>query len=86
VGGVDLNPYHHLLSRDVKLMASSGYSAVSFRKALQLTEELASPLGQLVTHVLPLSRTLDAITALTPEQGWKLDGREAGKITLDPWA
>jgi threonine dehydrogenase-like Zn-dependent dehydrogenase len=86
VGSVDLNPYHHLLSRYAKLMASSGYSARSFHKALQLTERLCASLEQLVTHVLPLSRALDAITALTPERGWKLDGREAGKIALDPWA
>jgi threonine dehydrogenase-like Zn-dependent dehydrogenase len=85
VGNVEINPYRHLLARDVRLVASSGYTARSFLKALRLVEGLAPVMERLVTHRLPLERAGDALLALTPEGGWKLDGQEVGKISLDPW-
>jgi threonine dehydrogenase-like Zn-dependent dehydrogenase len=85
VGTVEINPYTHLLSRDLRLQASSGYRARSFLKALQLVEARADELAALVDPVLPLERARDAITALTPEAGWRIDGREVVKIALDPW-
>lgn len=84
VGAVNINPYHHLLKRDVRLTAVSGYSARSFSKALGLVEGRAASLERLVTHRLPLERSLDALLALTPERGWSVDGEEAGKIVMDP--
>jgi len=85
VGTVPLNPFGHLLARDIRLQASSGYRPRSFLKALQLVEAHADELARMVTPVLPLERAQDAILALTPEAGWTVDGREVGKIALDPW-
>jgi len=85
VGEVPLNPYEHMLSRDARMVSSSGYTPDSFARALIIVERLGDLASDLVTHALPLSRADDAVRALQPKNGWKLDGTEVGKIVIDPW-
>ncbi|MCM2387608.1 zinc-dependent alcohol dehydrogenase [Streptomyces albipurpureus] len=85
VGPVEINPYHHILSRDARLVSSSGYTPDSFARAMTLVERLGDKARDLVTHVLPLERVGDAVSALQPANGWTLDGVEVGKIVIDPW-
>ncbi|MGW4028840.1 zinc-dependent alcohol dehydrogenase [Streptomyces sp. NPDC004838] len=85
VGDATLNPYHHLLSRDARLVAVSGYTPDSFRRALRVVENLGDAAAALITHRMPLDRAQDAVDALSPEGGYRLDGGEVGKIVIDPW-
>jgi len=85
VGDASINPYRHLLSRDARLVAVSGYTPDAFRKALRVVERLGDAAAALVTHRLPLDRAQDAVDALSPEGGYRLDGTEVGKIVIDPW-
>lgn len=85
VGSVQINPYQHLLSRDARLVSSSGYTPDSFGRALTIVERLGAQADELVTHRLPLDRAGDALRALTPQARWMLDEREVGKLVIDPW-
>lgn len=85
VGSVEINPYEHILSRDARMVSSSGYTPDSFGRALTIVERLGEMAEELVTHRLPLSRAADAANALQPSNGWTLDDREVGKIVIDPW-
>lgn len=85
-GEVAINPYRHILSRDVRLVSSSGYTPDSFGRALDVVERLGPAASALITHRLPMSRASDALHALTPAAGWMLDGVEVGKLVIDPWA
>ncbi|MBO2465413.1 zinc-dependent alcohol dehydrogenase [Actinomadura violacea] len=86
VGDAAVNPYRHLLSRDATLIAVSGYTPDSFRRALRVVEGLGDRVADLVTHRVPLSRAEDAMLALTAERRYELDGAEVGKIVIDPWS
>lgn len=86
VGEVAINPYRHILSRDVRLVSSSGYTPDSFGRALTLVERLGDAARSLITHRLPAERAADAIAALQPSGGWRLDDVEVGKIVIDPWS
>jgi threonine dehydrogenase-like Zn-dependent dehydrogenase len=85
VGSVEINPYQHILSRDARMVSSSGYTPDSFSRALNLVERLGEKAGNLITHRLPAERAGDAINALQPSARWQLDGVEVGKIVIDPW-
>jgi L-iditol 2-dehydrogenase len=85
VGTVEINPYQHILSRDARMVSSSGYTPESFGRALTLVEKLGEKAQHLITHRLPLERSHDAINALQPENRWQLDGVEVGKVVIDPW-
>lgn len=86
VGSVEINPYKHILSRDARIVSSSGYSPDSYGRALTLVENLGDMASRLITHRLPLDRVGDALNALRPENRWQIDGVEVGKIVIDPWA
>jgi len=86
VGPAEINPYRHILSRDARMVSSSGYTPESFGRALYVTERLGDYAGTLITHRLPLERAGDALRALKPENSWQLDGVEVGKLVIDPWA
>lgn len=86
VGTVAINPNRHLLANNIELHGSSGYTPLHFMQALRLLERRAFPYDVLLTHRLPLSRVRDAVMALTPAGGWKVDGEEVGKIAIDPAA
>jgi threonine dehydrogenase-like Zn-dependent dehydrogenase len=85
VGAVEINPYQHFLSRDARMVSSSGYTPDSFGRALSLVERLGSKAKDLITHKLPLERASDAVRALMPVNRWQLDGVEVGKVVIDPW-
>lgn len=85
VGDATINPYQHLLSRDARLVAVSGYTPDAFRRALRVVENLGEAAASLITHRLPLDRAQDAVDALSPEGGYRLDGEAVGKIVIDPW-
>lgn len=86
VGSVTLNPHRHLLANNITLAGSSGYGADHFLQSLRLLERRAFPYELLLTHRLPLDRVRDAVMALTPEGGWKIDGEEVGKVAIAPAA
>jgi threonine dehydrogenase-like Zn-dependent dehydrogenase len=86
VGSADINPYRDILSRDARMVSSSGYTPDSFGRALHVAERLGDDAGTLITHRLPLERAGDALRALRPENKWRLDGAEIGKVVIDPWA
>lgn len=86
VGTVAINPNRHLLANNITLAGSSGYGADHFLQSLRLLERRAFPYEMLLTHKLPLHRVRDALMALTPEGGWKIDGEEVGKVAIDPAA
>jgi threonine dehydrogenase-like Zn-dependent dehydrogenase len=86
VGTVPVNPNRHLLANNITLAGSSGYGPIHFLQALRLLERRAFPYELLLTHRLPLARARDAVLALTPASGWKVDGEEVGKIAIDPAA
>lgn len=85
VGSVEINPYQHILSRDARMVSSSGYSPDSFARALTMVERLGAKASSLITHRLPIERAADAINALQPASRWRLDDVEVGKIVIDPW-
>ena len=86
VGPISLNPNKHFLANNITLAGSSGYGADHFLQSLRLLERRAFPYEMLLTHTLPLSRVRDAVMALTPEGGWRIDGEEVGKVAIDPAA
>ena len=86
VGPVAINPNRHLLANNITLAGSSGYGPDHFLQSLRLLERRAFPYEMLLTHRMPLSRVRDAVMALTPEGGWKIDGEEVGKVAIDPAA
>lgn len=85
-GVIPLNPTKHLLTNNITLVGAYGYGIRHFVQSLRVLERRAFPFEALLTHRLPLSRARDAVMALTPEFGWKVDGVEAGKIAIDPAA
>jgi threonine dehydrogenase-like Zn-dependent dehydrogenase len=86
VGTVPINPWSHMLANNITLVGSSGYSPLHFIQSLRLLERRAFPYELLVTHRLPIERARDAVLSLTPEYGWKIDGVEVGKVTVNPSA
>jgi len=86
VGCAEINPYQQILSRDARMVSSSGYTPDSFRRALMVVEGLGPHAQTMITHRLGLERTGDALNALRLSSGWRLDGAEVGKIVIDPWA
>ena len=84
VGSVPINPYKHMLNNNITLVGSSGYSPLHFQQALRLLEAQRFPYESLVTHVLPLERSRDAVTALSVEGGWLIDGEVVGKVSVSP--
>lgn len=85
VGATSINPYRDILSRDLRLVSSSGYTPKAFSRALTVLHHLGAKAQAIVTHRLPLSRANDALLAIGPQGGWRLDGEEIGKVALDPW-
>lgn len=85
VGPVEINPYQHILSRNARMVSSSGYTPDSFGRALTMVEKLGPLADALVTHRLPIDRAADAVNALQPSSKWQLDGVQVGKIVIDPW-
>ena len=85
VGSVEINPFQHILSRDARLVSSSGYTPDSFGRALDVVERLGDRAAALITHRLPLDRVGDAVDALRPANRWQLDGQAVGKLVIDPW-
>lgn len=84
VGEATINPYRHLLAKDARLVAVSGYTPESFHRALLMVERLGTAAESLVTHRLPMSRAREAVNALAPGRRYMLDGSEVGKIVIDP--
>jgi len=85
-GTIPINPNQHLLTNNITLVGAYGYGLRHFLQSLRLLERQAFPFEELLTHRLPLERARDAVMALTPERGWKIDGEEVGKIAIEPAA
>ena len=74
-GPTDVVPFF-ICNKDLEIHGSWGYYSVIFRDVIVMLEKLASPVEEVVTHVLPL-----------PEfpRGLELTGtRDVGKVALAP--
>jgi L-iditol 2-dehydrogenase len=79
-GTCQLNPHVHLLRKQVRVIPVFGQETRHFIKGLPILESRKYPLEDMVSHTLPLERTMDGVQALTT--GYKLDGTEAIKIAV----
>ena len=83
-GEITINPNRHLVLKDINLVAPYGSNAEHFRRARAVLEKDGAILEKVVSHRIPLSRLDEAIGALLGR--YHLDGRDAVKIAVDPWA
>ena len=79
-GTCQINPYLHMVRKQIRIIPVLGQETGHFVRGLPILESGKYPLGELISHTLPLERVMDAIDALG--SGYKLDGREAVKIAV----
>lgn len=83
-GEITINPNRHLVLKDINLVAPYGSNVEHFRRARAVLEKDGAILEKVVSHRIPLTRLDEAIGALLGR--YHLDGRDAVKIAVDPWA
>jgi L-iditol 2-dehydrogenase len=83
-GEITINPNRHLVMKDINLVAPYGSNAEHFTRGRAVLEKDGAILETIVSHRIPLSRMEDAFAALLGR--YHLDGRDAVKIAVDPWA
>lgn len=86
IGEVPVNPARHFLLPNLRLEGIWGSRYPHFVRGLALLEQLDWPIGDMVSHILPLDRVRDGFEALN--NTYSLDGRDVIKIALasDPGA
>ena len=83
-GEMTINPNKHLVAKDLTLVAPFSSSREHFTRGRALMERDTDVLSSLVSHQVSLNRLQDAFGALLGR--YHLDGRDAVKIAVDPWA
>lgn len=83
-GEITINPNRHLVLKNINLVAPYGSNVEHFRRGRAVLEKDGAILEQVVSHRVPLTRLDEAIGALLGR--YHLDGRDAVKIAVDPWA
>ncbi|MDF5755609.1 alcohol dehydrogenase catalytic domain-containing protein [Spongiactinospora sp. TRM90649] len=86
-GGIDLNPFTHLVKRDITIAGVYGAGPDMRRRyhaALALLTRGGLPYGEVVSHRVPLGQVGAALAAL--DGGYSLDGRDIVKLAVDPGA
>lgn len=82
-GSVMLNPSRHFCSKSITLVGSWSSEPEHFARALAIMERREYPLGDLISHRIPVERTEDAFRALA--SNYLLDDREVIKAAVAPW-
>jgi len=82
-GEIAINPNRHFVLKDLNLVAPYGSTREHFARARAVLEKDGASLAGLVSHRLPLDRIGEGFDALVGR--YHLDGRDAIKITIDPW-
>jgi L-iditol 2-dehydrogenase len=80
VGDIPVNPARHFLLPNMRLEGIWGSRFPHFVRGLSLLEQLEWPIGEMVSHILPLERVRDGFEALN--QTYQLDGADVIKIAL----
>ncbi len=82
-GTVPINPYY-ITIRDLAVIGSKSWNVGHCVRARTLVEAKKYPLSRMISHKLPLERVADGFAAM--KHGYRLDGREIGKLVVAPWA
>lgn len=80
IGAVAVNPARHFLLPNLRLEGIWGSRYPHFVRGLSLLEQLAWPIADMVSHVLPLERVREGFEALN--RTYRLDGADVIKIAL----
>jgi L-iditol 2-dehydrogenase len=83
VGDMTLNPNRHMVWKDLNLVAPLGSRTEHFVRGLPIMEKHPELFAGMVSHRLPLTRVQEAFEALSGR--YRLDGRDAIKIAIEPW-
>jgi L-iditol 2-dehydrogenase len=85
VGNASINPHWHILRNNADIHGVWGSDVEHMEMTLNVIERMDLPYDKLVTHMLPLYRLEDAITAMS-KKGYRLDGSDQViKIAINPW-
>lgn len=79
-GTCAINPHLHLLRKSMTITSVYGSELSHFVRGLSLLESRKYPFEEIISHILPLERVMDAIKAML--SGYKLDGEEVIKIAI----
>ena len=79
-GTCEINPYLHLVRKQITVVPVYGSETGHFVKGLPILESRKYPFERIVSHTLPLERVMDGIKAIMT--GYKLDGRDVIKIAV----
>lgn len=79
-GDVALNPFRHMVHKQIALVAVWGADTPHFVAGRALIESGKYPFADLVSHTLPLSRVGEGIAAIGGT--YRLDGREIRKVAV----
>ncbi len=80
IGDIPVNPARHFLLPNLRLEGIWGSRFPHFVRGLSLLEQLEWPIGEMVSHILPLERVRDGFEAL--HNTYRLDGADVIKIAL----
>jgi L-iditol 2-dehydrogenase len=79
-GDVALNPFRHMVHKQINLVAVWGADTPHFVAGRALIESGKYPFADLVSHTLPLERVAEGIAAIGGS--YRLDGREIRKVAI----
>lgn len=80
MGTVAVNPARHILLPNIRMEGIWGSRFPHFARGMALLEQVPDPIGDMVSHILPLDRVRDGFEALNGS--YHLDGADAIKIAL----
>lgn len=80
MGSIELNINQLMMRRNLRLEAICGSRTEDFVRGLRLLEKNEYPYGDMVSHVLPLEKTLDGFQALNGT--YRLGDETVVKIAL----
>jgi threonine dehydrogenase-like Zn-dependent dehydrogenase len=79
-GDVALNPFRHMVHKQVTLVAVWGADTPHFVAGRALIESGKYPFADLISHRLPLERVADGVAAIGG--AYRLDGEEIRKVAI----
>jgi L-iditol 2-dehydrogenase len=83
-GTVDFNPYFHLLKRNITLHGVFGAGGVeTWCRSLAILHRPNFPFDEVVSHEISLGEIEKAIQSMSGS--YKLDGKDAIKVVINPW-
>lgn len=85
VGPVEINPHWQLVRKNCDIFSAWGSSADHLRLALAMMERRNLPYEKIVSHILPMTSIIDSFNSIN-NATYAIDGKQAVKIAIDPWA